>query len=214
MSNRSNRNDVRIESYESTKRYYDDNAQIYAESTLQLSMDQSIELFSTHLRRGDRVIDLGCGSGRDLREFMSRGFCPFGFDLSYALGQIAAKYSECPIIVGDLRALPFGSGSFNGAWASASLHHLQRNDVPTALTEILRVLHVGGVFFSSVKCGDGESIDSNGRWFSYFQPEEWVSQLERVGFCVEESKESSQSSSALDKAKPALWFNCTARRVK
>ena len=203
-----------VEPYISTRRFYDQNAENYAEATLPLSMEQLLEPFAARLQRGGRIVDLGCGAGRDLRAFLVRGLRPIGLDVSYQLARLAKAYSGCPVVVGDLRMLPFATDSFSGVWASASLLHLRRDDVRMTLAEIRRILQPGGHFFSSMKCGHGEGADSKGRWFSYFQPADWLSQLKEAGWDIVDSHASSQASGTLERDQSIAWFNCTARRIE
>ena len=203
----------RVESYDSTKHFYDQNAGSYSAATLSLPME-ALTLFAEHLPSGASVVDLGCGAGRDLRAFSRLGFHASGLDASAPLARLAQAYSKCPVVVGDLRALPYASRSFDGAWAAASLLHLRRDDIQTALAETRRILRPGGYLFSSVKCGVGEGLDSKGRWFTYFQPAEWVAQLVHAGLHVVESSDSLQSAGTLERAHSVDWFTCIARRAE
>ena len=89
-------------------------------------------------------------------------------------------------MVGDLRHPPFQNGAFDGVWASASLVHLHRSELSAALLALASVLVSGGILFSSVKAGRGEGVDDTGRWFSYYQEQEWGALVEASGFRVVE----------------------------
>lgn len=199
---------------ESTKRFYETRAADYAESTLRLSMDESIEPFAARLVAGDRLIDLGCGAGRDLKAFADRGFVPIGLDVSFGLAKIAGEYSAQPVVVGDLRQLPFASNSFSAGWASASLLHLNRDDVGLALGEIRRVLKPGGLLFSSVKHGRGERADAQGRWFCYYEPVEWQRLLESFGFSPLALHESVQLVGTVTTQESSQWVSSTSRSTR
>lgn len=162
--------------------YYDANATAYADATMGLSMDEPLRAFMAGLQRSDRIIDIGCGSGRDLRRFREAGFHAVGLDVSAGLAGYAAQVSKCPVVVGDMLDLPFASGSFEGAWASASILHITRADMLTALSEIGRVLQPRGLLFCSMKLGSGEARTADQRFFSYVTPEEWQDLLDKAGF--------------------------------
>jgi ubiquinone/menaquinone biosynthesis C-methylase UbiE len=134
------------------------------------------------LRRGDRIVDIGCGSGRDLRTFRDAGFQAVGLDVSAGLAGYAAQVSRCPVVVGDMLQLPFAGRSFEGAWASASILHINRADMVDALCEIRRVLQPSGLLFCSLKLGSGEVRTSDQRFFSYVMPDEWQKILHKAGF--------------------------------
>src|SRR5580765_466905 len=102
-----------------TRRYYDDNARIYSEASVWLPLNDAFEPFVARLTAGARVLDLGCGAGRDLRALSLRGFRSIGLDVSLPLVELAAQFSGCPVIQGDMRTIPFEDGAFGGIWASA-----------------------------------------------------------------------------------------------
>lgn len=194
-----------------TKRFYESNATAYAEATWKLSMDQQVADFAARLPSGATVVDLGCGAGRDLKALSACGFFAVGLDVSAPLATIAQQHSECPVVVADLRHLPLASARFDGAWASASLLHLARKDIGQALAEIFRVLKPGGIFFVSMKTGLGERADEQGRWYSYYDVEQWRSLLERAGFQSLSLLTSVQHTGTLTPTS-TTWISSIARR--
>ncbi|HDR9355867.1 TPA: class I SAM-dependent methyltransferase [Burkholderia vietnamiensis] len=201
------------DTYASTKRFYDVNAESYAEVTRALPISDEFASFIAQLPRGLKIVDLGCGAGRDLSAFSQRRVAAVGLDFSRRLAKLAQDYSACPVVVGDLRALPFATSALGGAWASASLLHLQRSDIDLALAEIWRVLVPAGVFFSSLKGGQGEETDTNGRWFSYFDQSDWLACLHNAGFVVTEMRTSVQESGTIEKDRSVSWFSCIAKKT-
>ena len=145
-------------------------------------MGRELTRFMRQLSKGAAVLDAGCGGGRDLAAFSAAGFSGVGLDISPRLAAIAQHYSGCRVSVGDVRDPPFENGSFHGIWAAASLLHLAREDVEPALKRLQRLLVPGGHLFASVKAGTGEEYASDGRRFTYFQPEEWRALLAASGF--------------------------------
>jgi SAM-dependent methyltransferase len=167
---------------DSTLAYYERHAAEYAAATTPISMAAFTSRFAALLPSLASVLDVGCGSGRDLRALSVLGLTCTGLDLSPMLACRAAQYSGCPVIIGDIRALPLRDETFMGVWASASLLHLPRDEISHGLAECNRVLTRRGVFFSSMKCGHGEGYDAEGRWYSYVTQEEWTSLLCGAGF--------------------------------
>jgi SAM-dependent methyltransferase len=196
----------------STARYYDEHAESYAEATRTLPLHAALSAFVERLDRGAPVLDLGCGAGRDLRALSLAGLRAVGLDASQPLVELAAEYSGCPVTLGDVRSMPFEDGTFAGVWASASLVHLQRGEISDALREVSRVLQPGGYFFSSVKTGVGEGFDSRGRWFTYFDPQDWLALIDQAGFTLVESNFSRQKAGTLDTSAAVDWFDCTVQK--
>lgn len=110
--------------------------------------------FDTHilplLKKGDRILDIGCGNGR-LRKFISQEVIRpgeyFAIDLSKELIEIARKdYKQDHFFVGNMTDLPFGADNFEVVTLIASFHHLlTKKDQKKCLDHIYRVLKPGGV---------------------------------------------------------------------
>ncbi|VVB73305.1 Ubiquinone/menaquinone biosynthesis C-methyltransferase UbiE [uncultured archaeon] len=103
-----------------------------------------------------KVLDIGCGNGRNLAQFSARGFDCYGVDFSgkmiavaeksFAKGKLRAKFK-----VADARKLPYRSNSFEHCLFVAILHHLKVDkDRMAALQEMHRVLRPGGTAIVSV----------------------------------------------------------------
>jgi SAM-dependent methyltransferase len=195
-------------SNDSTLAYYERHAAEYASTTTPISMLAFASRFAELLPSRASVLDVGCGSGRDLRAMSTFGLTCTGLDLSPLLASRAASYSGCPVIVGDMRSIPFGDATFMGVWASASLLHLPRDEIGCGLAECNRVLARGGVFFSSMKSGHGEGYDPQGRYYSYVTQEEWASLLRRGGFSPLTIEENSDSA-----AQSHPWITSFARNA-
>jgi SAM-dependent methyltransferase len=193
--------------------FYQRHAADYAAATLNAPMERFVRQFGQQLLPGARIADLGCGGGRDLRLLRDCGLDAIGLDLSEALAVIARQYSGASVAVGDIRLLPFGANVFDGAWASASLLHLRRADITIALAEIFRSMRAGAIFFSSVKSGKGEARDADGRWFTYYDEQEWTTLVIKAGFkdvCVEGGEVDLDPTSRL--ARGAYWLPTFARK--
>jgi len=152
-----------------------------------------VERFASLLNNGDLVLDLGCASGRETVELRSAGLRVVGLDVAAAFLRIAIeRYPAEGYVRGDFLHLPFAGNSLDGVWASASLLHLAPSEVDGALVEVRRLLRPGGAFYSSMQIGhtagmvpskEHESI-RDARYYTFYQPEDWRSHLEAVGFEV------------------------------
>ena len=171
---------------ETTIAAYDRIAAEYAERWHDAPLDAEIDRFAGYLKPGGWILEVGGGSGRDMAAFAARGFRTVGVDRSAGMLKIAAQKGAGSLVQADARRLPFVAHTFQGVWASASLLHLPKGDLPTALKESNRVLRHGHIYLS-LKKGDAETwLGENGqkRFFAYYHPAEVELALERNGFHV------------------------------
>ncbi len=171
---------------ETTIAAYDRIAAEYAERWHNVSLDAEVDRFAEYLPTGGLILDVGCGSGRDMAAFAARGFCAVGVDRSAGMLKIAAQNGVSVLVQADARRLPFAKEVFQGVWACASLLHLPKSDLLAALKESHRVLRHGHIYIS-LKKGDAETWHGeNGqkRFFAYYHPAEVELALERTAFHV------------------------------
>lgn len=152
--------------------------------------DEPRRRFHGLLRPHARVLDVGCGPGFEMADLDRLGLSTVGLDVS--LGQLRIARDRLPstgLARGTALALPFRRGAFDGAWASASLHHLTRDEAPRGLVEIRRILADGGAFYASVQRGNaagwirGEAVAED-IWYTFFGEREWRDLLAAAGFSL------------------------------
>jgi SAM-dependent methyltransferase len=121
---------------------------------------------------GERVLDVGCGPGRDVASFAADGYEVVGLDVSQSFLRTASDQSpESGFARGDMRTIPVAGRSFDGLWSCASLLHVPREDAVPTLREFRRVLVPGGVAFLSLKRRPFDSDGAHGRHFEYYDPD-------------------------------------------
>ena len=170
-----------------TRAFYEEYAEVYAAATRDADLGDLWSRFEGLVGPGAIVADLGCGSGRDLRRFASAGLTSIGLDRSFALCRIAARFSDCRTVAGDVRSLPFRSGIFDGAWIAAVLLHLPIQELAIAMREIGRVLRPGGIAMVSLKDGAGSSEDEQGRFTYLYDETAILPVFARTGFRTEDT---------------------------
>ncbi|MEM3364754.1 MAG: class I SAM-dependent methyltransferase [Candidatus Micrarchaeia archaeon] len=111
--------------------------------------------FISRLPAGGSILDAGCGPGRDLNYFISKGYNAIGIDLCSSFIKYV-KRNRLPAVRMDMRTLKFPDNYFDGIWCCASFFHIPSEDADMALQEFNRVLKPKGVIFISVKQGRGE----------------------------------------------------------
>jgi len=144
--------------------YYRRNARRYSQDTLNLDMTPLYERFLGHLSTGARILDAGCGSGRDSRAFIERGYAVRACDASPELAAMAEAYAGIPVDVLRFQDFEYVS-EFHGIWACASLLHVSLEELPDVYNRLARALESGGVVYASFKYGTG-SREEDGRRFT------------------------------------------------
>ena len=152
------------------------------------SVADSFAKFAALLPPAAIVLDAGCGPGRDLERLARLGHKGVGIDLNREF--LLRAQMVGPTILGDLRAIPIGSESFDAVWASASLIHLRHQDAVLAINELARVAKPGAPLGISVKTGGetgwAEDLPMGRRWFYDWASEEFVGALESAELSVRE----------------------------
>ncbi len=144
--------------------YYDGNADEYARKTVGLDMSELRRAFTDLLRPEARILDAGCGSGRDTKAFMEQGYVVRAFDASARLAAIASAHTGIEVACMRFDELE-PSEPFDGVWACSSLLHVPRNELVPILRRIANALRPGGVLYASFKLGQSERMDE-GRYFN------------------------------------------------
>jgi SAM-dependent methyltransferase len=150
--------------HEQTLSYYEANAERFVQDTRDLDIESIYEPFLTLLPPGARILDAGCGSGRDSRAFLERGYEVTALDASEAMVELASRHIGRPVLHMSFDQVRFWE-RFDGVWASASLLHVPRHSIDKVLERLVIALKVGGVMFASFKYGEGETI-RDGRPFN------------------------------------------------
>ena len=150
---------------------------------------------------GARVVDVGCGPGRDALYFASNGLRPVGVDASGNMARHTRR-EGVPVVVADMRSLPVARDSVNGIWSAASLLHVPSIDVPATLDTWHSLLRPAGVLGLSTSLGEGEGwegcpYDRDGqyepdalrRWFVHHDEHQLLRSIELAGFSIHSSRE-------------------------
>ncbi|MGE5817302.1 MAG: class I SAM-dependent methyltransferase [Deltaproteobacteria bacterium] len=129
-----------------------------------------------------RILDFGCGPGRDLRAFRDLGHEVIGLDGAERFVALARRYSGCEVWLQDFLHLRLPPEYFDGIFANASLFHVPSQELPRVLKELWATLRPGGVLFSSNPRGDNEEGWSGERYGVYYNYESWRELVTAAGF--------------------------------
>ena len=154
--------------------YYNKNSEEYFNSTLNVDMTNTYKEFLKLVPEGGKILDLGCGSGRDSMNFMKLGYKVTSVDGAKKLAKRASVLLGKEVIVSTFEELELKE-KFHGIWACASLLHIKREDLKTVLNNLYNNLDDNGVFYMSFKYGEKEYVDDKNRYFNCFTDESIIS---------------------------------------
>ena len=161
---------------------YDDQARRYCDL---VDGDEPLMLraFIKALPEGARVLDLGAGPGQDAAKMAAAGLMVTAMDGSPAMVAIAAAQPGVEAVQASFDSLD-AIARYDGIWASFSLLHAARTDLPRHLAAVHKALKQNGLFVIAMKLVSGERRDSFGRLYSYYGKIELADLLENAGFAI------------------------------
>jgi SAM-dependent methyltransferase len=161
--------------------------------------------FAALVGQSGTICDAGCGPGHVTRFLADCGATVTGIDLSPEMVRVArTRHPDLNFRPGDLRALDFAPGSWDGLVAFYSIIHLTPEDRPRAWREFHRVLRPGGRLLLAFHIG-AETVHLDEWWghrvsvdFHFLSPGEISAQLAAAGFVVDECLERAPYAPAIE----------------
>lgn len=168
----------------STLAHYDQRAEDFWAGTRDHDVGQNIAALLQAIEGAPpfRILDFGCGPGRDLQTFRKLGHVAIGLEGSARFAQMARAYSGCEVLQQNFLALDLPAGHFDGIFANASLFHVPTQELPRVLRELHATLRPGGVLFSSNPRGDGQEGWGGGRYSAFHDLAAWRGYMSAAGF--------------------------------
>ena len=150
---------------EQTTEWYNRNAGQYFNDTVSVDITENCERFLKHVQSGGTIVDIGAGSGRDLKYFVEKGYAAEGIDASEALCVRASEYALVPVTCIRIQDW-YPKKKYAGIWACVSLLHLKMDEIETFICRLPDLLEEGGAAYLSVKSGIETGTDEKGRYFT------------------------------------------------
>jgi SAM-dependent methyltransferase len=174
---------------ERTVGHYETHADAFWAGTRDHDVTQNYDALLTALgpRAPLRILDFGCGPGRDLVALSTLGHTVTGLDGTPAFVRMARQNSGSVVLEQSFFALDLGEAAFDGVFANASLFHVPRALLPRVLGQLFHSLVPGGVLF----CSNPRSFDRDWegwqgeRYGSYLTIDGWASAITAAGFTIE-----------------------------
>jgi len=160
--------------------YYQRNAKDFFSQTINVDMQNVYQPFleylpKPHLANQQKILDVGCGSGRDSVFFANQGFEVVAIDGSKSLIELAQQTDtriDWQCLRFDEIAKQSWQNQFTGIWACASLLHVPFDDLPKLLNDLIRCLKSDGILYASFKYGDSER-EKDRRFFCDINEQRW-----------------------------------------
>lgn len=161
-----------------TLEYYNSKAKDFASGTVDVAFTEIQDIFLEYIPVGGRILDFGCGSGRDTKYFTSKGYDVDAIDGSEELCKIASEYTGIQVkqmLFEELDEVEL----YDGVWACASILHVEKKQLPDIIKKIAIATKKGAVVYTSFKYGQFEGV-RNGRFFTYLTKESFGEVLRNV----------------------------------
>jgi SAM-dependent methyltransferase len=167
-----------------TLEHYNQRARDFRDATRDHDVSQNIDALLHHIEADPpyRILDFGCGPGRDLRTFAAHGHVAIGLEGAAEFVTMARADSGCEVWQQDFLRLDLPQAHFDGVYANASLFHVPSVELARVLGQLRATLKPGGVLFSSNPRGNNEEGWDGGRYGAYHDWEAWRRYLADAGF--------------------------------
>lgn len=176
-----------------SSRFYHTHAQDYFNQTIEVDPSSFLLPLVKHLTPGSTVLDVGCGSGRDILWLTERGFHCTGLERSPDLAALVRQHTGLPVIEADFKYFDFSRMNMDGILLIGALVHLPHERFPEILSRILKALKPGGHALITMKQGQGRQEADDGRMFFLWEKGYLLSILKKMGLiCLDFSVQTSQ----------------------
>lgn len=167
-----------------TLAYYEQSAARFWEGTRDHDVSQNIAAMLRHAvgKTPLRILDFGCGPGRDLAVLSALGHEAVGLEGCESFVAMARTHSGCAVLQQDFLSLDLPAAGFDAVFANASLFHVPGRDIRRVLSALSASLKPSGVLFSSNPRGQNEEGWKGGRYGVWHSEDGWRELMASCGF--------------------------------
>jgi len=164
--------------------YYKKHYAAYHERTFFIDPSSFLEPLEKRLAPGCLILDIGCGSGRDMLWLKNRGFKVIGLERASGLAKLARKNTGCSIIESDFLDYEFFKLKTDAVLLVAALVHVPNDKIRAVFKRVTSGLKNGGKVLATLKQGEGTNSDENGRVFYLWQDQALRQIYDEIDFTV------------------------------
>ena len=190
-----------------TLEYYNQNAKQFTSTTQTLEFSQTQDKFLNYLKSDAKILDFGCGAGRDTKYFLEQGYSVDAMDGSLEICKATSDYTGIEVKHMYFHELD-ECEKYDGIWACASVLHLKKQELPEVLRKISTATKKNGIIYLSFKYGNFEG-ERNGRYFTDFTSESFHDFMLKIPFALVEEWQSSDIRPGRENEK---WLNLILRK--
>jgi len=164
--------------------FYQDNYRAYHERTFYIDPSSFLEPLAQRLPAEAFILDVGCGSGRDLLWMKKRGFDVIGFEQSPGLAELARENVGCEVIEGDFETYDFFSILVDAIMLVGAMVHTPYEKFAEIFKNITAAISSHGNVLITLKEGQGERTNADNRTFYLWQDQKAREMFDTLGFEV------------------------------
>jgi len=192
-----------------TIEFYNKYAEEFYNATVSADMSETCDKFLKYIAPGGKILDAGCGSGRDSLYFIKHGYKVVSIDASEEMVRLSSKLTGQQTLLMKFEDIDF-KDEFDGIWACASLLHVPKMEIKGVMTRLAQALKENGIFYGSFKYGEGEEFRGE-RLFNFYDENSLraliseIKQLEVLEILVTEDVRPGKEGE--------MWINCLLNRL-
>ena len=173
-------------------RFYNDNAKLYVNSIENANISDQLQHFLEYIPKGGKILDGGCGTGRDSLHMIRQEYNVTAFDASEKMAEIASTTTGLNVEVNTFEEIELPNAYFDGLWCMSSLLHVNRDNMLDVINKLYQSLKPGGYFYCTYKLRDHDFSDGS-RHFTCYDEQSFRELIKQTKFQIESISELSDS---------------------
>lgn len=200
-----------MENY-NTLEYYNKNAKLYCEQTVVGNMKENYERFLKNLKHNAYILDFGCGSGRDSKYFLEKGYKVKAIDGSIEMCKLASEYINQKVDCMKFEELN-ETEIYDGIWACSSILHIEKENLIDILSKMVKALKNNGIIYTSFKIGTDYEI-KEGKYYNYLTKDEMIENLNKISANIKLIDYFETLSSTKRNSQNTIWGNFIIKKFE